>query len=439
MNHLAARRWALLPLLLLPVLAAGCRTPALEADTPGAAAGAAASPVEGPAEALLRARITTVDGTVYEGPLRFGGGEEALWNHQFNGFRSRNPWMDDAPRDELPRERHSIEILGITISIPGARYSLRRPFMARFGDIARIDADLRQIHVTLKSGARFDLDRYSADDLADGVFIWDTTHGRVDLDEWKIRSIEFLPAPAASTNAGAGTALLHGTVQTAEGSFSGWIQWDREEALGSDLLEGRGANGDVTLRYDAIASIQRVGADRSLVTLRDGRAMELAGTRNAGLGNRGVYVDDARYGRVLVAWEAFGRIDFSEGGPPLAYQDFVPGQPLAGTVVTRSGRRLTGRLVYDLDESETTETLDAPAAGIDYLIPFRLIASIVPEPGARGATVTLQSGEALALEGSGDLGFQHGGMLVFVAGQPKAVYVPWAEVARVELQAPPSN
>jgi len=37
------------------------------------------------------------------------------------------------------------------------------------------------------------------------------------------------------------------------------------------------------------------------------------------------------------------------------------GRPLTGKVITRSGRRLAGRLVYDLDESETTETLDAPS------------------------------------------------------------------------------
>jgi hypothetical protein len=36
-----------------------------------------------------------------------------------------------------------------------------------------------------------------------------------------------------------------------------------------------------------------------------------------------------------------------------------------------------GRLVHDLDESETTETLDALSLGVDYTGPFGLIASIV--------------------------------------------------------------
>ena len=47
-------------------------------------------------------------------------------------------------------------------------------------------------------------------------------------------------------------------------------------------------------------------------------------------------------------------------------------------MTTRGARRLTGRLVYELDESETTETLDAPSQGVDYTIPFGLIASITP-------------------------------------------------------------
>ena len=41
------------------------------------------------------------------------------------------------------------------------------------------------------------------------------------------------------------------------------------------------------------------------------------------------------------------------------YDDFAPGRPLRGGVITRSGRRIAGRIVYDLDESETTDTLGA--------------------------------------------------------------------------------
>jgi hypothetical protein len=382
---------------------------------------------------LLWGRITTTDGATYEGRIRFGGTEEALWGHQFNGFQDKNRWVDDAPRSELPKERLSVEVLGINISGPGARYPLGRPFMARFGDISRIEPTHRAIRVTLKSGTTFELDRYAADDLADGIRVWDATHGVIDLGEGRIQSIEFLPTPAS--DAGGGSAPLHGTVRTAHGSFTGLLQWDREEGLGSDLFEGQGATGAVSLRYDTIRSIERVGADRSRVTTLDGQVQELSGTRNAGVLNRGVYVDDPRYGRVLVSWETFEQVDFTPDATAPAYTDFAAGGPLVGTVVTRSGRRLTGRLVYDLDESETTETLDAPSQGVDYTIPFGLI-SAIGSRGTNGAAITLRSGEVLELDAAGDLGPQNGGMLIFVEGAAQAEYVPWNEVLRVDLDRP---
>jgi hypothetical protein len=99
--------------------------------------------------------------------------------------------------------------------------------------------------------------------------------------------------------------------------------------------------------------------------------------------------------------------------------------------------------VYDLDESETTETLDAPSQGVDYTIPFALIASIAPRGSeardAKHATVTLQSGEALQLERTGDLGDANAGMLVFVDGQARAEYVPWADVEKVDFDRQPAN
>jgi hypothetical protein len=118
----------------------------------------------------------------------------------------------------------------------------------------------------------------------------------------------------------------------------------------------------------------------------------LPDSREVGHDNRGTYVDDRRYGRVLISWDAFERVDFSPAGSGPAYGDFPPGRPLTGTVTTRDGRRVAGRLVYDLDESETTETLDAQSHGVDYTIPFGLIASIVApgrgEGSARRASVT---------------------------------------------------
>jgi hypothetical protein len=138
----------------------------------------------------------------------------------------------------------------------------------------------------------------------------------------------------------------------------------------------------------------------------------------------------------------FERVDFSPGGSGPAYGDFPPGHALTGSVTTRDGRRLAGRLVYDLDESETTESFDAPSKGVDYTIPFGLIASIVPpgghESGPPRARVTLHDGEELQLELDGDLGNGNAGMLIFVEGSTRPEYVPWAEVEKVDFDRPPA-
>ncbi len=208
-------------------------------------------------------------------------------------------------------------------------------------------------------------------------------------------------------------------------------------------LESRAADGKRRLRFDTLRSIARGSRDSSRVTLLDGREIVLSGTREVGHGNLGIYVDDRRYGRVLVSWDAFERLDLSPGaGSGPAYGDFPPGRPLMGVVTTRDGRRLAGRLVYDLDESETTDTLDASSQGVGYTIPFGLIASVVPpgreEGGTQHGRVTLQSGEELRLERAGDLGPKNAGLLIFADGLQHAEYVPWSDVGQVDLDRPPA-
>ena len=434
-------------LLVLLALAAGYR--ALQQDVgPAAATSTAATPTTTPTTAapaveeahpsFLYGRVTTIDDLTYEGRLRWGGNQEAFWGDYFNGFKDKNPWATYVPVERLPKERHPFKIFGVEIVHWERPIDLGRFFMARFGDIARIDASFRRVRVTLKSGTVFDLDRNGAGDLDDGVRVWDGRRGVVFLDSRQIRAIELLPAarPGAAPN------RLHGTVRTRQGDFTGFLQWDREECLGSDELDGRTAGGERSrLRFDTLRSFARRSPDSFLVTLLDGREIVLSDATREGPGSRGIYVDDRRYGRVMVSWDAFERVDFSPGGSGPAYGDFPPGRPLTGSVTTRAGRHLAGRLVYDLDESETTETLDAPSQGVDYTIPFGLIASIVrprredsrEEPGAQRARVTLQSGEELQLEPTGDLGEKNAGLLIFADGRQRPEYVPWTEVEQVDL------
>lgn len=385
--------------------------------------------VEGIAPGQLYGRVTTVDGDLFEGALRFGGDEEALWSNHFNGVRRSNPWSEYLPPEAGTRTRRSWEFLGMEVSA-ARRPQHKRPFLARFGDITRIEARGRDLRVTLKSGTVVRLDRYAADDFADGVRIRDHSGRIVDLGERQIRSIEFFAPPVA----GAEPRPLFGTVRTGQGQFTGLIQWDREAALLDDRLRATSVEGDpIDLRFDAVRSVVRHG-DGALVTLQGGGEVDLSRARVPRNPHRGLYVDDERYGRVLIAWDEFERLDLHPGSAP-GYDRFHPGRRLAGTVTTHSGRRLSGRIVYDLDEQESTETLDAPRGGVDYMIPFELIGEVDPlGPAARdGARVRLRTGEELWVEQGGDVGQENAGILVFAPGAVVPEYVPWAEVERVEF------
>jgi hypothetical protein len=420
----------------------------LAAGRQGLGRGIDSLPAPDASQAFLHGRVTTVDGTTYEGRLRWGADQEAFWGDYFNGSKDGNPWVSHVPPERLPRERYPIRFLGLEFAQGERQPDVGRPFMARFGDIARIEArsspmqrlfDAGEVRVTLKSGTVFVVGRLSANDFDDGVRVWDGKQGPVNLSRRWIHTIEFLPA----AQPGGDAARLHGTVRTRQGDFTGFVQWQQEECVGEDLLHGRTAGGTLTRRrFDTIRSIARRSRDSSLVTLLDGQEIVLSGTSEVGDGHRGIYVDDRRYGRVLISWEAFERVDFTRGGSGPAYGDFPPGRPLTGSVTTRDGRRLAGRLVYDLDESETTETFDAPFDGVDFTIPFGLVASIVLPGRDAGASaharVTLHDGEVLELEPTGDLGEGNAGMLIFPEGLQRPEYVRWADVQQVQLDRPPT-
>jgi hypothetical protein len=320
-NSTIPRRASFLALILFTSALDGCHRAADSeagvASDPARAAATAGAVTPGASDAgFLYGRVTLEDGTVYEGRLRFGGDEEALWSNYFNGAKADNAWARYVDADLLPTEGFSIAGFRITEHPVG----LSRPFMARFGDIARIDGHDKKLRVTLKSGSVFELERYGADDLADGLRVWDAEHGVADIGEWKIGSIELIAPPASADRRAAVDSSpeldvpLYGTVQTSGGDFTGLIQWNRQATLASDVLPGNAGDDEVSVRFDAIRSIARRSGGSSSITLLDGEEMVLSGTPQVGKGNGGLYVDDVRYGRVLVSWDAFERVDFTTNG-----------------------------------------------------------------------------------------------------------------------------
>lgn len=438
MTKAAISAVAVLAALVFFVLAFAVRDPGTPPPQPAeGAAPAASTPAQAATQAdqgFLYGRVTTTDDATYEGRLRWGGDQEAFWNDSFNGVRKENPWAVHLPSTTPQAERRPMEIFGFEIGGKDPSTALPRPFVARFGDIVRIDAQMSVVEVTLKSGSLVVLDRFASGDIDDGVRVWDLRRGTVNLDARRIRAIEFLPTPALAGAPG----RMHGTVYTRQGEFTGFILWDRQDCAGDDELTGRAAGSDIALRYDTLRSIARDSRDSARVTLGDGREIVLSNSRDVSHDNRGIYVDDDRYGRVLIAWDTFERVEFSSAGSGPAYSDFLPGRTLVGTVTTRDGRRLTGRLVYDFDESETTDALDAPSQGLDYSVPFSLISAIVTgqaeSNGDRRVGVVLSDGREVRLERTGDLGNEHAGMLIFVdGGDEQPEHIAWSDVTRIDF------
>jgi hypothetical protein len=395
------------------------------------AASATAAPAQDP-RGFLYGRITTRSGTVYEGRLRWNNKEEAFWGDFFNTGKEDLPYLEYLPRKEQ-RHRKSIEIFGIPLGISRGEDDGGRQLVARFGDLRRIEVKRGDdATVIFKSGTRYEVSGGSNDIDADTeITVWDRGATEIQVQWDEIRTIDFLPTPA---NLAVPAFRLRGTVHTEDGSFRGYIQWDQDECLSSDELDGDNRDGDVSLRMGDIRSIERRSRKSSNVVLRDGRTFTLEGSNDVDSSNRGIYIHDWRFGRVLVNWDAFRRVDFDppgDSGP--AYTDFHPGRPLFGKVSTVQGKAYRGRLIYDVDEAETMELLNGQRHDIEYSIPFARIAFLLPER-TNSSRVVYKDGKELRLEDSADVGRDNAGMLVFEGGQKEPRYIRWEDVRRIDFE-----
>jgi len=380
---------------------------------------------------FLYGRITTRSGSVYEGRLRWNK-EEAFWGDFFNAGKEDLPYLKDVPRQER-RRRESIKIFGVPIGVSWGEDEDRQ-LVARFGDLRRIEVERGDdATVVFKSGARYAVSGGS-NDVEGGtkITVWDRGAGEIQVRWKEIRTIDFLPTPANLT---VPVFRLRGTVQTEDGTFRGTIQWDQDECLSSDELDGDTRDGKVSLQMGEIRSIERRSRNSSEVVLRDGRTFVLKGTNDVDSSNRGIYVNDSRFGRVLVTWDAFRRVDFDppgDSGP--AYTDFHPGHPLFGKVSTVEGKTYRGRLIYDVDEMETMELLNGQRHDVEYSIPFARLAFLLPER-TNSSRVVLKGGQELRLEDAVDVGRDNAGVLVFESGQEKTPrYIPWRDVRRIDFE-----
>jgi len=362
-------------------------------------------------------QVQTVSGERYEGFLRWDR-NEGSWVDILDGSKEIPDenyliWLEANRSGERPVR--TIELMGYRISwneddpdFPSTAAS-----GIRFGHLAALTVlEDGGVALDLRSGERLDLSG-GATDIGPSIrelVVDDRRRGPVELDWRDLERIDFSAVPPGAT---AESPRLFGTVEDEDGRrFTGYISWDLDEILESDVLDGEDDDGkEWEIPFGDISSIE--GRRREVtVTMTSGDTLVLFGSNDVNRGNRGVQISDPDLGMVEVEWDEFRVLDLHEAPSPVEYGAFDGGHPLFGTVTTQSGEEITGRIRWDADEEWSWEFLNGQSEDVTFTIEFAKIDRI--RRGSLGSTVTLVDGRAFELEDSNDVDWDNKGILLRV-------------------------
>ena len=387
---------------------------------------------------FIYGKLTTIDGKTYEGLMRWGK-EEVYWTDMFNASKERTENIDYLSREDIRRLERFYERrnYGWGDRIAGwfdSRWNDSRwdndyvhQFSCQFGELKSLRMSGRKyVDVELQNGDKFEVDGDGYNDIGSEIKIMDTEIGEMVFRWSRIDKIDFMKTPN-SLNDKFGEPL-YGTVETYGGAFTGYVQWDHDERVDTDKLDGDTYDGDVSIQFGKIKSIERDG-NRSIVVMNSGREMELRGSNDVNSSNRGIIVN-TEFGRVDIPWREFKRVTFEGKATKMkSYDQFGSQKELTGVVKTVDGDTFSGRIIYDLDETFDYEVLQGKDDDIEYIIPFRYIKSVTPK-NYDNSNVVLKSGEKLFLGDAQDVSDRNTGLLVFEGkGEPR--YLLWNDIDEV--------
>ena len=346
-------------------------------------------------------RVHTTSGEVHEGFIRWDR-NEVSWVDILDGSKevpgeNYLAWLES--RGDEPPVR-TIDLLGFRISWEESDPDFPSTSASgiRFGHLSSLRVIGRDhVELALRSGELLDLEGGAVRRSIREISVDVAGRGRVELDRSEFDQVHFSAVPSGAR---ASARRLHGTVEDRQGNrYTGYVSWDRDEILTSDVLEGEEVDGgdERQIRFDEIASIARVPGGARIV-LVNGVERDLTGTRDVGRRNRGIQISDMGLGRVEVEWSEFRVLRLHEPEQVVGYDAFDGGRLLVGTVVTQSGEEIDGLIRWDADEAASWEMLNGRADDVDFTIELGNVSRI--ERGeAFGATVTLLDGRTFELDG----------------------------------------
>ncbi|MEM9895398.1 MAG: hypothetical protein AAF789_03435 [Bacteroidota bacterium] len=386
-------------------------------------------------EGFIYGTILTEDGDKYTGPIRWGK-EEVYWTDLFNASKEENENLDLLSDEELAslkkRDGDSYEFSTsfFKISWNGGDDDFTHQFVTQFGNIRTIETRSgNDVKLILKDGTKLRLNGSGYNDIGSDIKIIDSELGQITLDWDNIEQIDFASTPSRLEEKFGDP--LYGSVECDFGTFKGFVQWDHDERVGSDVLDGEEGDDDYEIKFGKIKSIRRRGYNRSEITLKSGRSITLEGSNDVNDDNKGIIVEVKGLGRVDIEWDEFEQVVFEEvkGSGP-AYDDFNGPKLIEGKIKTRGDQTFAGQLIYDLDEAYTFELLNGINSDIKFFIPFRNINSIEPES-SESSIIRLNSGKELELEDEQDVTRRNEG--VIVKNGSNISYIPWKDIERIEL------
>ncbi len=399
-----------------------------------------AEPPAGQDDIFMYGKIVTVDEKTYEGPIRWGK-EEVYWVDLFNAAKTENENLNYlSARDlDLLDAQQNHEWLSVSNNFSrwvskrvGGRNDYTHEFTCQFGDIKSLrPTGSQRAEIELRDGTRVTVLGEGYNDIGNDVVILDRELGEVKLRWSRIGKVEFIKTP--STLSAKFGEPLFGTVEAFGKKVTGYIQWDRDERLSTDKLDGESEDGKLSIDFGKIRSIEKRGG-RSIVELKSGRRIEMSGSNDVAKGHRGVIVMSREFPAFIIPWSEFGKVTFSDNADDglLSYSDYKNPKELTARVKTRDGNTMSGRLVFDLDEAYDFELLQGKEGEFEYTVPFKNIKKITTN-GSHRSVVELTGGKTLKLDDAQDVGRRNQGLLIFPGKERSSVYIPWSEVDTIEL------
>jgi len=386
---------------------------------------------------FIYGKITTLDNDIYEGQIRWGK-EEAFWFDFFNSSKPENDnlkWLSRKEVKDLNDHKYEVNNRGWNNLFRNTWYSdsdhnHTHVFACQFGDIKKITVKRRKkVRVEFKNGEHYDLDGGS-NDIGENIRINDSELGNIKLNWDRISEVEFMPTPTKLVSKYG--EPLYGSVKTHSGDFEGFLQWDHDERLTFDELNGDNEDGQMDIEFGKIKSIKK-NNNGSDVTLMSGRSLHLKGSNDVNRENRGIIVNTPNYGRVDIPWDEFIEINFNNipANMSLGYDEYEGGENLRATVKTINGEERNGFIIYDLDETFKLEMLNGVIDDIEYFIPFSAISSITPK-NRRESLIILTNGEKMIFEDKVDVSESNDGVLIKKGKD--ITYVPWSEVEKITFE-----